>query len=144
MQTQGNEPQGKMFLKVVGILLIIFGGLALLGAIGLIAGGSMLGSMASSLGGNGGALAGIFMVAAVVALISGALYLVVGILGVANAAKPEKAQTCFIGGVVLVAIQVLGAIMNIASNNFNILSTLIGLVLPVLFIIGAMKNKQIA
>ena len=68
---------------------------------------------------------------------------VAGIIGVANAKKPEKAGTCMGWGIVVAALCVAGSILTVVGgSSFPVFSLILGLVLPVLFIIGAAKNKQ--
>ena len=126
-----NAP-GKGLLKVSGILLIIF---AVIGAIG----GLAVGGLAIAAGAPGLA---ILMVLSVFAGV--ALNLIAGILGVKNADKPEKAQVCFILGVVMVALQVISAVISIAGRTFQWYSVVIGLVLPILYLVGALKNKEVS
>ena len=127
--------KGSGFLKVTGILMIIFGAIALL--ISLIA---MVGiSALSAVGVNSTLLwvAGIFSVA------SATFEMVAGIIGVKNCKNPAKANTCMAWGIVVAGMCLLGQILNVAGgSDFNVVSLLIGLVLPVLYIIGAAKNKQ--
>lgn len=134
------EAKGKSLLKVVSILLIVFGAIAALVTLfGTLLVG-ILGGAAMAAGAVGeGALV---IVACLIALAASTIDLIAGIVGVKNCDKPEKAQTCFIFGIVMIAVQVISAIMSIASNEFNFFTTLFGLVLPVLYTVGAVQNKQ--
>lgn len=138
------QAPGKMFLKVTGILLIVFGGLAVVGALLAMAGGGLLAAGAAEAGLEAGLVGGVVMIASIVMLIAGAINLVFGIIGVKNCDKPEKAQSCFVCGIIMIVLQVLGIIMNLSSGSLNIISVLIGLALPVLYTIGAVKNKSVA
>lgn len=131
-----NAP-GKGFLKVSGILLIIFAVISILMLIiGIIAAASL-----GSLGGEVGALAGGIAVGAlVIGLISCAFSLVMGILGVKYANVPSKAQVCMVFAIIAIALQ----IVTLVTGGSDIVMTIIGLVLPVLYLIGALKNKQAA
>ncbi len=131
-----NAP-GKGFLKVSGILLIIFAVISILVLIiGIIAAASL-----GSLGGEVGALAGGIAVGAlVIGLISCAFSLVMGILGVKYANVPSKAQVCMVFAIIAIALQ----IVTLVTGGSDIVMTIIGLVLPVLYLIGALKNKQAA
>ena len=147
---------GKMFLKVVGILLIIGGALSILMAILAIAGGGLLGAAAIGSGGNDAATAGvalgggILIIAGIVALIGGVFNLVSGILGVKNCDKPEKAKSCFTLGIIMVVFAALNLILNIVLGSggsqmaSNISSGIAGFLLPVLYLVGAIKNKKAA
>lgn len=131
-----NAP-GKGFLKVSGILLIIFAVISILVlVIGIIAAASL-----GSLGGEVGALAGGIAVGAlVISLISCAFSLVMGILGVKYANVPSKAQVCMVFAIIAIALQII----TLVTGGSDIVMTIIGLVLPVLYLIGALKNKQAA
>ena len=139
------EAKGKSILKVSGILLIIFGAIGLISTIISLVGASAIGAMAGAMGVDTGAYNALITVSGIIAIACGAVYLVAGILGVLNAAKPEKAKTCMILGVIMVALQVVSTIFSIIVSGFSgtaVISLIIGLVLPVLFIVGANQNKQ--
>ncbi|MBR7081083.1 MAG: hypothetical protein IKI49_00005 [Oscillospiraceae bacterium] len=133
-----KKSSGSGFLKVCGILLIIFGALALILSLVGIAGMAALQSiMGSELN------VSMAWVALVFAVVGSAIELIAGIIGVANSKKPEKAKTCIVWGALVAAVSVASAILTVASGqDFPIVSLLIGLVLPVLFIIGAVKNMK--
>lgn len=131
-----QQAKGAQFLKVTGIIMIVGGALGIiLGIVALIAA-----IAANALA--GGAL-GLLIVAALLALVGSVIQLIAGIIGVKNCNKPEKAQTCIVWGAIVVAFSVLSTILTVvAGGEFDIVSFLIGLVLPGLFIFGAIKNKQ--
>jgi peptidoglycan/LPS O-acetylase OafA/YrhL len=129
--TTPNAP-GKGLLKVTGILMVIFSSIVLLIAIfGMIA----LGAMFGALGGSGAATASTLLI--LLAILPGIFEFVAGILGIVNANKPEKAGVCLAFGIIVIVL----VILSIISNGFE-WSSPIGLVLPILFIIGAIKNRQ--
>ena len=146
---------GRTLLKVVGILLIVFGAIATLFALLAIVGGGALGIMAANSGSADPATGavviggGILIVVGIIALVSGIFNLIGGILGVKNCDKPEKAGSCFVFGIIMVALQVLNLIAGLLSGGdssafASILSSLLGFVLPVLYLLGAYKNKKAA
>ena len=80
--------KGSTFLKVTGILMIVFGTLALVLAIIAIAAVSLaaslgIGSMMLTLSG-------------ILALVGAVAQMVAGILGAVNWARPEKAGVCIV------------------------------------------------
>ncbi len=84
------------------------------------------------------------MSAAFFALISAVAEFVAGIIGVINAKLPHKANTCIVWGVVVAVMCIAGEIISmIGGSQFNVFSLICGLVIPVLYIIGAVKNKSI-
>ena len=138
-----NNAPGKGMLKVVGILFIIFGGISLLlGILALF--GAISGGVINGVEIQTGASAGTILFSAILVIVLAALDLCVGIIGVKNCDKPEKAQTCFVLGVLLIVVVLVSAIINIIGGKFVWYATLIGLVLPVLYLIGALKNKEVS
>lgn len=130
-----TKPKGAGFLKVTGILMIIGGGISLIAAIVALLGIATLALL--------GASSALLYAAGILALASAVAELVTGILGVVNANRPEKAGLCMAWGIVVAALCVLGCILTVAGGDgFPVLSLILGLVLPVLFIIGAAQNKQ--
>ncbi len=125
--------KGKNFLKVTGILMIIFGGIGLI--LSLVA---LMGVMALA---DLGVSSTILTVAALFSVASAALQLVAGIIGVKDCNKAEAAKKCMSWGIIVAALCVIGQIINVIGGaSFDVVSLLIGLVLPVLYIIGAAKN----
>lgn len=140
MEMQQN--QGSKMLKVTGILMIIGGALSLIIALVAIVG---LAAAASLAGGMVGVVVLLAVVASIVAIVGGGIELVAGILGVKNWNQPAKAQSCIVFGAIIIALSVLSNILNLASGSeFNLFSLLLGLVLPVLYLIGAVQLKNMA
>lgn len=128
--------KGRKFLKVTGILMIIGGAFGIIGGIvAMIGAGALAAVLETSAGG--------LMLASVLILASAVFQLIAGIMGVKNCDKPEKAQSCLVMGVIVAILSVAGnVISNILGSSFNILSYATGLIIPVLYIIGAVKNKE--
>ena len=130
--------KGRKFLKVTGILMIIGGGFGIIGGIiAMIGAGALAAVLETSAGG--------LMLASALILASAVFQLIAGIMGVKNCDKPEKAQSCIVIGVIVAILSVAGNVTsNVLGSSFNILSYATGLVIPVLYIIGAAKNKETA
>ena len=128
--------KGRKFLKVTGILMIIGGAFGIIGGIvAMIGAGALAAVLETSAGG--------LMLASALILASAVFQLIAGIMGVKNCDKPEKAQSCLVMGVIVAILSVSGNIIsNILGSSFNILSYGTGLIIPVLYIIGAVKNKE--
>lgn len=127
------EAKGSTFLKVTGILMIVFGAIALIVSIIAILGIAALAAF------NDGTL---LYVGGVFALISAVAEFVAGIIGVISAKLPHKANTCIVWGVVVAVMCIAGEIISmIGGSQFNVFSLICGLAIPVLYIIGAVKNK---
>ena len=130
--------KGRKFLKVTGILMIIGAAFGIIGGIIAIIG---VGAMAAVLETSAGGL----MFASVLILASAVFQLIAGIMGVKNCEKPEKAQSCLVMGVIVAILSVAGNVTSsVLGSSFNITSYVTGLVIPVLYIIGAVKNRETA
>ncbi len=141
MEVQQN--QGSKMLKVTGILMIIGGALALVIALIAVIGIAAAASLAA--GALGGGIIALAVIASILALLGGGIELAAGILGVKNWNQPAKAQSCIVFGAIIIALSVLSNILNLASGSeFNLFSLLLGLVLPVLYLIGAVQLKNMA
>ena len=128
------ENKSNGLLKVAGILMII-GGIAgiIVGIIALIGVGVL-----AALGANSGLLS----FAVILVIVGAIVQLIAGIVGSKNAAKPEKAQTCVVFGIIVIALSVLGTILGlVAGGSFNVLTLVTGLAVPILYLIGAFQNK---
>lgn len=90
------EAKGSTFLKVTGILMIVFGAIALV--VSIIA---ILGIAALAAFNDGTYDMTMLYVGGVFALISAVAEFVAGIIGVINAKLPHKANTCIVWGVVV-------------------------------------------
>lgn len=130
--------KGRKFLKVTGILMIIGAAFGIIGGIIAMIG---VGALAAVLETSAVGL----MLASVLVLASAAFQLIAGIMGVKNCDKPEKAQTCLVMGIIVAILSVAGnVISNVLGSDFSAFNYAIGLVIPVLYIIGAAKNKETA
>lgn len=136
-----TELKGRLMLKVVGILYIIFAALSILTGLLAVVGGAALGvaggeSLALGLG-------VVAMVFGLMMILSSVFSLVAGILGVKWCNRPDKAGALFVLGVVLTALAVLNLLSSFGGDSSSsVVSGLIGLVLPVLYTLGAWQNKQ--
>ena len=78
-----------------------------------------------------------------VAILSSVFSLVVGILGVKWCNRPDKAGTLFVLGIILIVLAALSLLSSFGGDSSSsVVSGLIGLVLPVLYTLGAWQNKQ--
>lgn len=133
-----TKTKGSGFLKVTGILMIIGGGISII--LGIIA---ALGVAALAYISDGEISSAMLYASVALMIVSAAAQLVAGIIGVVNCKKPEKAGTCIVWGIIVAVLCVAGSILNsIGGGSFSVFSLLLGLVLPVLYIIGAAFNKK--
>ena len=132
------EKKSNVLLKVAGILMIVGGAIAMV--VGIIA---VIAALAVAAIAGSEADTGLLTIAAILVLVSAIVEFIAGILGAANASKPEKAQTCIIFGVIVIICSLLGNVITIvAGGTFNVFSAILGLALPVLYLIGAFQSKS--
>lgn len=132
------KTKGSGFLKVTGILMIIGGGISII--LSIIA---VLGVAALVYISDGEASSAMLYASVALMVVSAVAQLVAGIIGVVNCKKPEKAGVCIAWGIIVAVLCIAGTILNSAGGgSFSILSLVLGLVLPILYIIGAVFNKK--
>jgi len=131
------EGKSNKFLKITGILMIIGGIISIILGIIAVLGVGLLAAL--------GANSGLLTLGAIFVLVGGVVSLIAGIAGVKNAAKPEKAQVCITLGILTAVISVLGNALGMAAGgSFDVAGLVTGLLLPVLYLIGAFQNKKLA
>jgi len=146
MQNMQNAP-GKGFLKVVGILMIIGGGIGFLANL-----------VSFSTSGNARLL---------ITLLLAAYELFLGIMGVINADKLEKARLMFALAIPFFALPVISVIINYTALSsipaFSdilpgymadsiasfirvglVIGAVLGFTYPILYLVGAVKNRNAA
>lgn len=132
------KTKGSGFLKVTGILMIIGGGISII--LSIIA---VLGVAALVYISDGEASSAMLYASVALMVVSAVAQLVAGIIGVVNCKKPEKAGVCIAWGVIVAVLCIAGTILNsVGGGSFSIFSLVLGLVLPILYIIGAVFNKK--
>lgn len=130
-----QQAKGAQFLKVTGIIMIVVAAIGIIFGIVLLIGAIAANALAD------GAL-GLLVVAALIALVGAVIQLIAGIVGVKNCNKPEKAQTCIVWGAIVAALNVLSIVLTVAQGGDINVPSILGIVVPALFIFGAIKNKQ--
>lgn len=135
--------RGTMYLKVTGILYIVLACISLAVSIFTMAIGglALMGGTDNYMAASG---AIIFLLGAIV-LISVVFSLVVGILGVKNCRRADKANMLFVLGVIMLVFDVISLISTLINGDISagtIIGDLLGLVLSGLFVYGAYLNKQ--
>ena len=134
----GGTAPGRTILKVVGILYVVFGGIgifvaasglaaldAVRGAAGMFGGGALAAQATAGLRG-----------ALIFALIVAGYQIFMGIVGIRFCAVLEKASMLLVLGVLALILVVIGLII----SGFTIL-VIFSLPLPILYVIGAHKNR---
>ena len=163
---QMTKLRGAKMLKVVSIIMIVFGAISAVGGVITFASASLT-SMTLGLDENAGQY---FHMIGVISLISGLVMLVVGVVGVKNCNKAEQTVLLLVCGIILVVVtvftnlyeqviapmgqqineQVMNAlqgymqgdtVVDYSGLSNNVTSIAIGYILPILFIVGAMLNR---
>ena len=130
--------KGHKFLKGTGILMIIAAALYIIA--GVFIGG--LGALAAGLGAGSGLTAS-FYLALVVTLAGGVCQLIAGIKGVKHCKSSENAKKCMVWGIVVVAFNLFALILDMVNgSSFDVMNLVTGLVVPGLYIYGAILNSR--
>lgn len=130
METKGNR-----FFGATSILMVLGGAAGII--VGVIA---ILGASVIAAARGDAASFGLLMVAAIVLWASGVSGLIAGITGMKNAAKPGRAMSCIVFGLLTVALSVLGNILAVAGGgSYNVGNLVTGHFLPALYLIGAFQ-----
>lgn len=129
-----NRSNGSSFLRVCGILMIIGAILSLVFAVIAVIVIRQPGS---------GLNTPIHWVSVVLAFVGSVIELIAGILGVRYADRPEKAKTCIVCGVLVILMTLLSQVISaVSGGEVNFLNALTGLLVPILYVIGAFKNQR--
>lgn len=142
-----ERPKGGMLLRVVGIIMIVGGGLGIILSIFSIRSAVFL----MSLGGSA-----VILIGTIIAALAAIAELIAGIVCTKNSFNPAAASKCILWSIITIVLIIIGNILTITgtqsfiralglamNNTFtNILSLIIGIVLPVLAIIGAIILKK--
>ena len=134
---------GKNFLFVVGILYIVFAGIGLL----VSAGGLLTADYWDSVFPTASGMS--WSVYYQIAIVGSFFHVFVGIMGVVNRARLEKASMLRVLACIDIAYVVFGAVLGsmVFAGAFGgfvaVFSLAVGLVLPILYFIGAQKNLAV-
>lgn len=130
--------QGRMVLKITGILMIIAAAFSILA--GIFVGG--LGALAAGVGAASG-LTGAYWAALFLTLVGGICQLVAGIQGVRYSQSPESARPLILWGVIVALFNILGAALNtVNSGEVSLTPILTSVAVPVLYIFGAAQSGK--
>ena len=125
-----TAPQRNQMVFVMSILILIGGAINLFLGFGVVAAGR---SYAMS--------SGLYGFYCFILFLAAAYMIVLGILGIMNAAKPEKGAMLFYMGIGCLVIPIISLIINISVGG-NAFSGILGFLFPILFIIGANNLKN--
>lgn len=137
-------------VKVVGIIDIIYGGLAILTAIiGAFGSFAMLSMTAEELAEAGLAIEGtdisastVFVILAVTSLVEGVLMVCCGIFGLKATSDPAKVKPLWVVSLILVAIAGLSLVFDVFGGMSNVVTELVALALTGAMFYAANVLKQ--
>lgn len=136
------QAPGAKMLKIVGIIMVIFGGIGVITGLMAIFGAAAVAATWAAMGisiGVGG-----LVISGIVAFIASVFLLFAGIMGIKKGGDVEQAQTLKLYGIVLIALAVISTVVEIIVmplfGPMSIVGLILSLVLPVLYIVGANKN----
>lgn len=131
------------FVKVMGIIMVVFGSLGFIGGIFALA-------MLEAIG---------FMQIGMMSIGQAVFMLAIGIIGILYSGNKDKAKFCVICALFLIVLEIAGVILQyvsgymaiantalqiIGSSSTTIITTLLGFVIPVLFFIATYRFKKMA
>lgn len=137
---------GKTYLKVTGVFYIIGGVFSIIIGALLPAMIDFLLEMSEEMGMAISELQELVQInitlAVAVTIALALLHLVAGIIGVKFCNSREKAQLCYMIGIILIVVTTIQQLFNILDQSFGVISAVISYVLPGLYFVGARKNKE--
>ena len=131
-----KKAPGSGFLKVTGILYIVFGGIVIVMGLLVLAAGGIVNQLEAELGAELGVGLSAMSIAGI-AVATGVYELIMGILGIVFNNKPNKGIIC----VVLAVLAIIITIVNIIFGKFE-WTSIIGFALPVLYLVGGVLNMK--
>lgn len=129
------KPKGMVMLRVISIMMVVFG---TIGAVGLIIAATGITYLALvGLPGTWGG-AGDY----VMPIVDCVAFLTTGTVGIRFCADTRKANLCLALGIACAVVSVIGDFVDwIPGTAFPVDSLIWGLILPVLYIVGALRNR---
>lgn len=130
--------KGQTLLKITGILMIIAAVFSIFAVI-------FIGGMGTVAAGTGAAsqLTWVYWSVLVLTLGGGICQMIAGVMGIKHCARKEMASTLLVWGVVVIVLRILGVALDLLSGyEIDIVGTLAGAVVPVLYIYGAVLNSK--
>lgn len=127
---------GKIILKISSIIFILYGALYLVSSFFHLAGSSLSSLLNSPLPQFALVASGMTLVAIAIAFAAGILQIVIGIIGLKKSEKPRDSNFFITWGIILCIVEVIPLILSYRSTS------LIAVILALLFVIGGVVNKR--
>ena len=130
--------KGQKFLKVTSILMIIGGVIGVIAGIIAILGISALAALTET--GEG---TGLLYASSIIVTLASVIQFIAGIKGIGACKAPQKAATCIKWGVIIAVLSIISMIIGlVAGGDFSITSLVLNLLVPGLYIYGAIQMKN--
>lgn len=129
--------KGQKLLKVTSILMIIGGVIAVIAGFLAILGISALVALSESAEG-----AGLLYASSIIVVVASVIQFIAGIKGIGACSAPQKAASCIKWGIIIAVLSIISMIIGlIGGGEFNIVSLVLNLLLPGLYIFSAVQMK---
>ena len=128
---------GQKFLKITSILMIIGGIIAVIAGVIAILGVSALVALAGSAEGIG-----LLYASSILVTITSVIEIIAGAKGLKACKVPENAGKCVTWGIVIAVLSIISMVIGlIGGGEFNITSLVLNLLVPGMYVYGALKTK---
>lgn len=129
---------GQKFLKITSILMIIGGIIAVIAGVIAILGISALAALAGSAEGTG-----LLYASSILVTVSSVIQIIAGAKGLKACKAPEIAGKCVTWGIVIAILSIISMVIGlIGGGDFSITNLALNLLVPGLYIYGALKTKS--
>ena len=130
--------KGQKILKVTSILMIIGGVIAAIAGVIAILGVSALAALAGSAEGTG-----LLYASSILVTVASVIQFIAGIKGIGACSDPKQAASCIKWGIIIGILAIISIIIGlVGGGTFSITSLVLNLLLPGLYIYGAMQMKD--
>lgn len=130
--------KGQKFLKVTSILMIIGGVIGVIAGIIAILGISALAALVET--GEGTDL---LYASSIIVTLASVIQFIAGIKGIGACNAPQKAAACIKWGIIIAVLSIISMIIGlVAGGDFSITSLVLNLLVPGLYIYGAIQMKN--
>jgi len=146
-----RAPERNMMVFVVSIIMTAGGGLVLLAVLMLLGMVALINSLDTS-GEFPADLMALVVTGIIASAVSGVIELIVGIYGIRNSSKPDKADVLIMLGILISVVTLANLVITFKMYQQLMLYTgagmssaftgVLGFILPVLFLIGAVNMKR--
>lgn len=128
---------GQKFLKITSILMIVGGIIAVIAGVLAILGLSAL----TALSGNTEGI-GLLYASSILVTVVSVIEIIAGVKGLKACKAPETAGKCVTWGIVIAILSIISLVIGlIGGGDFNIVNLALNLLVPGLYVYGALKTK---